>query len=89
MNLNTGKRITRSKIMSVPLTEMVIRRVEDMAQQQLITHVKFTNKTGVTLPNVNWIAGVDYNDYENTNNGDEEYIPPEHEMILIYKQMKK
>lgn len=50
-----------------------------MAQKKLITHVKFTNKAGVTLPNVNWIAGVDYDDYKDIDDGDEEYTPPEHD----------
>ena len=40
-----------------------------MAQKQGITHVKFTNKKGVELPNVDWITGVDCDAAcENRNN---------------------
>ena len=62
MNLNTGEKITRGKVTAVPLSETVKNRVEDMAREQKITHVKFTNKAGVQLPKTDWIAGVDYND---------------------------
>ena len=51
MNLSTGKRITRNKITPVPLSEVVKNRVEQMAVDQGITHVKFTNKKRIELPN--------------------------------------
>lgn len=55
-------------------------RVEDMAWEQGITHVKFTNKQGIELPKQDWIAGVDYNDglfetLDATEETDEDYIP--------------
>src|SRR5210317_1558710 len=49
MNLSTGKRITRSRITAVPLTEVVKNRVEQMAVDQAITYVKFTNKMAIDL----------------------------------------
>ena len=73
MNLSTGKRITRNKITPVPLSEVVKNRVEQMAVDQGITHVKFTNKKGIELPNADWIAGVDYDiDYDEINDNDKD-----------------
>ena len=73
MNLSTGKRITKNKITPVPLSEVVKNRVEQMVTEQGITHVKFTNKKGIKLPNVDWIAGVDYDiDYDEINDHDKD-----------------
>ena len=60
MNLNTRKRMTCSKITLVPLTQLVKDRVENMAREQGITEVKFTNRNGMDLPKADWLAGVDY-----------------------------
>ena len=46
MNLNTGRIISRGNVVSIPLTEHVKERVENMAIQQGIDQVKFTNKKG-------------------------------------------
>ena len=55
------------------LSEVVKNRVEQMAVDQGITHVKFTNKRGIELPNADWIAGVDYDiDYDEINDNDED-----------------
>ena len=81
MNLSTGNEITRSSVTSSPLTVNVRERVEQMAIDQGITHLKFTNKNGIELPNTDWIAGVDYDDvFENNNDEDsqaedEDYRP--------------
>ena len=80
MNLNTGQVITRGKVTPVPMTNEVKKKVEQMAIQQGITAVKFTNDRGVELPNVDWIAGVDYDAdmYEEIEDMDEEdYVPGE------------
>ena len=71
MNLSTGKRITRNKITPVPMSEVVKNRVEQIATDQGITLVKFTNKKGIELPNVDWIEGVDYDiEYHEINDHD-------------------
>ena len=67
MNLHMGKHIMQGKITPVPLTDTIKTHVEDMARKQGITHVKFTNKTGLKLPITDWIAGVDYNEYYKNN----------------------
>ena len=84
MNLNTGKIITRNKVITIPLTKIVKDKVEQMAFDQGITQIKFTNKRGIQLPNIDWIAGVDYDDYNNNDNENEqeddnevEYQPPQ------------
>ena len=91
MNINTGMEITRSQITTIPLTDMVKRRVEDMAIQQGHKVIRFTDKKGIELPHADWIAGVDYDDIypqnaQNDNNEaneeenkDEEYNPTTYE----------
>ena len=73
MNLNTGMRITTSKVTAIPITDIVKKKVEDMALKQGINKVKFTNKKGLDIPNSDWIAGVDYDKYYDEENiSDEE-----------------
>ena len=95
MNLNTGKIITRNKVITIPLTKIVQNKVEQMAKDQGITQIKFTNKRGIQLPNLDWIAGVDYDDYNNNNDQDQEhdqeqdqdYIPTQpNDVILQHDQ---
>ena len=59
-----GKCITRGQITPIPLTSVVRNTVEDMAQQQGITHVKFTNKKGKEITNADLIEGVEYEENE-------------------------
>ena len=50
------------------MSEVVQNRVEQMAVEQGITHVKFANKKGIELPNAGWFEGVDYDiDYDEIN----------------------
>ena len=63
MNLNSGMRLTTSKVTPIPMTDIVKEKVEEMALKQGINKVKFTNKKGIDLPNADWIAGVDYDKY--------------------------
>ena len=50
MNLNTGERIIRGNVTPLPLTNIVKEKVESMAREEGITHIKFTNKKRVILP---------------------------------------
>ena len=60
MNLCTGQRLSRNRVTRISMTSLVKKIVEKMVTDQGIARIKFTNKTGVELPNVDWIAGVDY-----------------------------
>ena len=60
VHLTTGETITWSKVMAVPLTDAVKNKAEEMAIEQGITELKFTNKKGKTFGHHDWIAGVDH-----------------------------
>jgi hypothetical protein len=70
MNLRTGRVITRRNLTEIPVTELVIQAVENMAIQQGITSLKFTSYTRQDIYPADWIAGVEYDNTE-----DEEYRP--------------
>jgi hypothetical protein len=75
MDLNRGKQITQNIIHEIPVTNVVIKAVETMAYYaQGFASLKFKNRHGVIFHDVNWIAGKDYNDHDETNdNDDDEY----------------
>ena len=52
MNLNTGQIVNRRKFIPAPLPSIVQQLVELMAYDQGIKKIKFTNKKGIELPNV-------------------------------------
>jgi hypothetical protein len=68
MDLNSGKLITRSKAIQIPVTNIVIKAVEAMADRQGFKTLKFKNRNGIVFHDADWIAGVDYDE-----NDDEEY----------------
>ena len=59
MNLRTGLMITRNKIHERPLTDLVIRAIETMADQQGIKTLKLTGRNKTQLYPADWIAGVE------------------------------
>ncbi len=73
MHLQTGKLIKRHSVKVVPMTELVIKAVEQMAAEQKMTGLKITGRNNVPILPADWIAGVDYDeDYEFIE--DEEYV---------------
>ena len=78
MDLNSGRVITRRKVTEIPVTELVIKAVEQMAYNEGFKSLKFKNRRGVIFHDTDWIAGVDYdrNDLEiGTGESDEESEP--------------
>jgi Xaa-Pro aminopeptidase len=77
MDLNSGQLISRNIVHEIPVTDVVIKAVENMAYQQGFKSLNFKNRHGVIYHDADWIAGVDYDDpddIENENeNEDEEY----------------
>jgi hypothetical protein len=71
MILRTGLMITRNKIHERPLTDLVIRAIETMAEEQGIKTLKLTERNKTQLYPADWIAGVEYED-ENENNIEDE-----------------
>ena len=59
-----------------------------MAYDQGITFVKFTNKDGIQLPNIDWIVGVDHNDYYNDEEDKDYQQQDETEVRQCIKMMK-
>jgi hypothetical protein len=74
MDLRSGRVITRRNLKELPLTDLVIQAVENMAIQQGLTTLKFTNRTAPSICPADWIAGVDY---EEDDIGDSYYNQPD------------
>jgi hypothetical protein len=70
MDLRSGRVITRRNLTETPVTDLVSQAVEDLALQQGITTLKFTNNTRQNIYPADWMAGVEYEEPE-----DEEYYP--------------
>jgi hypothetical protein len=62
MDLNSGQLISRNIVHEIPVTDVVIKAVENMAYQQGFKSLKFKNQNGVIYHDADWIAGVDYDD---------------------------
>ncbi len=60
MNLATGQPLTATKVTELPVTEHVIKSVENLAEEQDIKSLKITGKNKIPLLPADWIAGVDY-----------------------------
>ena len=78
MDLNSGRVITRRKVIEIPVTELVVNADEQMAYTEGFKSLKFKNRHGVISHDTDWIEGVDYdrNDLEiGTGESDEESEP--------------
>ena len=60
MNINTGKIITRGRIVTVPLSKTIKDAVKQMAHRQGFKKMKYSNKNGMIIPNMDWDAKDDY-----------------------------
>ena len=60
MNLKMGKRLPRNKITAIQMTNIAKQKDKHIFMDQGISRIKFTNIKGIELPNVEWIAGVNY-----------------------------
>jgi hypothetical protein len=60
MDLNSGQLISMNIVQEIPVTDVVIKAVENMAYQQGFKSLKFKNPNGVIYHDADWIAGVDY-----------------------------
>ena len=75
MDLNTGAKITRSQVHEIPVTQVVIKAVEAMAECQGIQTLKIIGRNKQPLFPADWIAGVEYDDMDDYN--DEDYVEPD------------
>jgi hypothetical protein len=67
MDLRTGRVITRRKVTEIPITEHVIKIVEEMAEKQGIKSLEITGRNKQPIHPADWIAGVDYTAENNMN----------------------
>jgi hypothetical protein len=68
MDLNSGQLISRNIVHEIPVTDVVIKAVENMAYQQGFKSLKLKNRHGVIYHDADWIAGVDYDDPDDIEN---------------------
>ena len=86
MDLNSGKLITRKRVKQIPVTDVVIKAVETMAQAQGFKELKFKNRHGTQFHDADWIEGVDYDESDHEHENEEEdqayeYVEDEEEEL--------
>ena len=81
MDLNSGKIITRKRLTIVPITQLVIARVEQLADQQGFKSLKFLNRKKEEFfdSDLDIFAGVDDDNDEDEIFDDYEEIDEEEE----------
>jgi hypothetical protein len=67
MDLNSGQLISRNIVHKIPVTDVVIKAVENMAYQQGFRSLKFKNRNDIFYHDADWITGVDYDDPDDYN----------------------
>ena len=60
MALDTGFELSTQKVTKLPLSDVVIKRVEELVKNQGFTVLKFANRRGNPIFDASLIAGVDY-----------------------------
>jgi hypothetical protein len=61
-DLNSNRVIIRARVTQIPVTDVVIKAIEQIAKDQGLKTLKFKNRKGAIFHNADWIAGVDYDD---------------------------
>jgi hypothetical protein len=82
-DLNLNRVITHARVTPIPITDVVIKAIEKIADDLGFKSLKFKNHKGAIFHDADWIAGVDYDEniqqdtdddeaYEDDENGDQE-----------------
>jgi hypothetical protein len=61
-DLNTGRVITRVRVTKISVTDVVIKAIKRIAEDQGFKSLKFKNRKGAIFHNADWIAGVEYDE---------------------------
>ena len=61
INLATGQVVVRPRVTKIPITERVIKTVEEVAERQKMKSLKVTGRNKTLILPAEWIAGVDHN----------------------------
>jgi hypothetical protein len=80
-NLYSGRVITKARVTQIPVTDVIIKAIEQFTEDQGFKLLKFKNRKGAIFHDADWIAGVDYDeniqqeddyneDYDENNNDD-------------------
>jgi hypothetical protein len=93
-NLNSGRAITRARVTQIPVTDMVFKAIERIAEDQGFKSLKFKNHKGAIFHNADWIAGVDYDkNIQQEDDDDKAYDEEEMKILDIeddqYNQINK
>jgi hypothetical protein len=81
MDIHTGYRFQTHKVMVLPMTQVIINAVNALGRRQGMQGLKFESRHGIIMQDADWIAGVDYDDYNlpedhqdtDSDSDDEEY----------------
>jgi hypothetical protein len=87
-DLNSNRVITQARVTQIPVTNVVIKAIEQIAEDQGFKTLKFKNRKGAIFHNADWIAGVDYDeniqqdaDYDKAYDDDENEDPEDDKNI--------
>jgi hypothetical protein len=73
-DLNLGRVITRARVAQIPVTDVVIKAIKRIAEDQGFKSLKFKNCKGTIFHDADWIAGVDYDEnIQQEDDYDEDY----------------
>jgi hypothetical protein len=61
-DLNSNRVITRARVSQIPVTDVVIKAIEQIAEDQGFKSLKFKTCKGAIFHDADWIAGVDYDE---------------------------
>jgi hypothetical protein len=83
-DLNSGRVIARARVTQIPVTDVVTKAIERIAEDQGFKSLKFKNRKGAIFHNADWIAGVDFDeniqqedDYDKDYNEEDKKDPVE------------
>ena len=62
MALDTGYELSTQKVTKLPISDVVIKRVEEIAKNQGFKVLQFANRRGQPIFDASLIAGVDYDE---------------------------
>jgi Mg-chelatase subunit ChlI len=81
MDLNSRRVITWERVSQIPVTDVVIREIEQIAEDKGFKPLKFKNRKGVIFHNADWFAGMDHEeqDQDQDDQGNEEYVAKDNE----------
>jgi hypothetical protein len=73
-DLNSGRVISWARVTQIPVTDVVIKAIMQIAEDQGFKSLKFKNQKGAIFHDADWIAGVDCDEsIQQEDNNNEAY----------------